>query len=168
MAEPVLIVPGYAPLHAIRPIRFHPRARRRVGRAHRVAKRLGIERIIVSGGAVHPDGTPFVEADEMAKRLNELGWSGEAVILERSARHSYTNLRNAGRLMLDRGWTTARIVTGRSHALYLGFGRMSRFDARSMNALGYVPGRIELVGPGQLIFEPTEAVRRPGPDPQDP
>ena len=168
MAEPVLIVPGYTPSIARRPVRLHPRALARVRRADRIARRLGIDRIILSGGAVHPEGTPFLEADEMAKALNQLGWGGDSVILERAARHSYTNLRNAGRIMLDRGWETARVVTGRGHALYMGFGRFSRFERRTLDALGYLPGTIRLVGPGQLIFCPVDDVRRPGTDPLDP
>ena len=167
-SEEVGIVAGYTPLTATAPIRLHPRARARVERALAVARARSIGWMIVSGGAVHPPGTPFVEADEMAVALIDAGWDKDRILRDRRARHTFTNLRNAGRLMLDRGWAQARVVTGLSHALYMGFASMSGFEQASRAALGYLPGRLRIAGPGQLLFEPSDEVRRRGRDPLDP
>lgn len=165
--EHVLLVPGYTPMTAAEPIRLHPRAEARVRRAVKVGRSLGIDWVIASGGAVHPPGTPYVEADEIAAQLVRLGWRKDRILLERNARHTYTNLRNAGRLMLARGWRTARVVTGNAHALYMGFASLSRLEQVSVAEIGYFPGSLRLVGPGQLVFEPSGACRRLGRDPLD-
>lgn len=167
MTESAIIVPGYTPAIATRPVRLHPRAAARVRRAIATARQRNIAWILVSGGAVHPPGTPYVEADEMAVELIRSGWPKDRIIKERSARHTYTNLRNCGRIMLERGWPTARVVTGLSHALYMGFSTLSRFEDVTVANLGYVPGALTLVGPGQLLFAPSDEVRRPGKDPLD-
>jgi uncharacterized SAM-binding protein YcdF (DUF218 family) len=161
----VVIVPGFTPRLARQPIRLHPRARRRVVRAVQVADRLRIGWIIVSGGPVYPPGTPYVEADGMAEALAELGWPRDRIVRERSARHTCTNLRNCGRLMLKRGWTTARVVTGMSHAMYIASPALVRTARKT---LGYVPGDITRRGAHELDFEPCDAVLTPGRDPLDP
>ena len=161
----VVIVPGFTPRLASRPIRLHPRARRRVERAVLVADRLGVDWILVSGGPVYPAGTPYVEADGMAEALRELGWPEDRIVRERCARHTYTNLRNSGRLMLKRGWTSARVVTGIGHALYIASPTFAR-TARQM--LGYQPGTVAYLSPRELDFAPVEAVQTPGRDPLDP
>ncbi|MCP4867193.1 MAG: YdcF family protein [Proteobacteria bacterium] len=167
MSESAIIVPGYTPSIATRPVRLHPRAAARVRKAIAVAKARSIDWIIVSGGAVHPPGTPFVEADEMAVELIRGGWRKDRIVREPKARHTYTNLRNCGRIMLDRDWATARVVTGLIHALYMGFPSLSQFEEVTLQNLGYAPGTLSLVGPGQLLFAPSDAVRRPGKDPLD-
>jgi hypothetical protein len=166
--EQVLIIPGFTPRLARQPIPLHPRARRRVERALRLAQERRIRWIITSGGAVYPTGTPCVEADGMADELVRLGWPREHIVRERRARHTYANLRNSGRLMLRRGWTLARVVTGLSHAAYMGFPELSRFEAHTRAVLGYFPGHLRRDGPGQLLFQPWEVVFTPGPDPLDP
>jgi hypothetical protein len=167
VAESVVIIPGYTPSTATAPIRLHPRAAARLARGVAVARARSIGWIIVSGGAVHPPGTRYVEAEEMAVELIRRGWPKTRILKDGAARHTYTNLRNSGRIMLDRGWARARVVTGLSHALYMGFASLTRFEEAARQALGYVPGRLSLVGPGQLVFEPCDAVRRVGKDPLD-
>ena len=161
----VVLVPGFTPRLARRPIRLHPRARRRVERALRVAEGLDCPWILVSGGPVYPAGTPYVEADGMAEALEELGWPRKQIVRERVARHTWTNLRNCGRLMLERGWDRARVVTSFGHALWIG---SPLFDRAARRHLGYVPGRVTRVGPRQLDFVPVPAVHPPGPDPLGP
>ena len=161
----VVIVPGFTPRLARQPIRLHPRARRRVERAVQVADRLRIGWIMVSGGPVYPPGTPYVEADGMAEALVELGWPRDRLVRERAARHTYSNLRNCGRLMLRRGWASARIVTGVSHALYIG---SSTFTRTTLRELGYVPGELTRMGARELDFAPCDSVMTPGRDPLDP
>lgn len=56
--------------------------------------------IIVSGGHVHPNKTPFCEAIEMKKYMVDvLKIPASAIIIEPHARHTTTNLRNANRLL---------------------------------------------------------------------
>lgn len=56
--------------------------------------------IIVSGGHVHPNKTPFCEAEEMKKYMvKELNIPEQAIIIEPHARHTTTNMRNAARIV---------------------------------------------------------------------
>jgi hypothetical protein len=56
--------------------------------------------LIVSGGHVHPNKTPFSEAVEMKKYLvKELSVPENAILVEPHARHTTTNMRNAARLI---------------------------------------------------------------------
>lgn len=161
----VVLVPGFTPRLARRPIRLHPRARMRVIRAAEIADQLGARWIIVSGGPVYPAGTPYAEADGMAEALEGLGWPRDHIVRERCARHTVTNMRNCGRLMLRRDWPTARVVTGVAHALWISgplFERTARRD------LGYLPGRVVRVGARQVDFTPNDDVWTPGRDPLDP
>ncbi|MBL8136437.1 MAG: YdcF family protein, partial [Acidobacteria bacterium] len=60
--------------------------------------------ILVSGGYVHPNQTPFNEALEMKRALvRDFGVPAAAVIIDPHARHTTTNLRNAARLALRYG-----------------------------------------------------------------
>jgi hypothetical protein len=56
--------------------------------------------IVVSGGHVHPNKTPYCEAIEMKKYMVEvLKIPASAIIIEPHARHTTTNLRNTNRLI---------------------------------------------------------------------
>jgi len=56
--------------------------------------------IIVSGGHVWPNRTPYAEAIEMKKMLrNRYGIPENAIFVDPYARHTTTNLRNASRLL---------------------------------------------------------------------
>lgn len=56
--------------------------------------------VVVSGGHVHPNKTPYCEAIEMKKYMVEvLHLPASAIIIEPHARHTTTNLRNANRLL---------------------------------------------------------------------
>jgi hypothetical protein len=60
--------------------------------------------IIVSGGAVHPNRTPYTEAIEMKHALlTRYGVPASAVVIDPYARHTTTNLRNAARLLFRMG-----------------------------------------------------------------
>jgi len=60
--------------------------------------------IVVSGGHVHPNKTPYCEAIEMKKFLIEkLNIPENAIIIEPHARHTTTNLRNCVRLIYRYG-----------------------------------------------------------------
>jgi hypothetical protein len=97
--------------------------------------------IIVSGGYVHPNQTPFNEALEMKRALvTSFGVPPEAVVVDPHARHTTTNLRNASRLVLRYGFSTARpllITTDASQSAYIS---AREFHDRCARELGYQPG----------------------------
>lgn len=163
----VVIVPGYTPPWAKEPVLLHPIARARVRAAVRRARAFRIGPILLTGGAVYPPGTPWVEAEEMACFLRSLGWPSEQVHVEAKARHTTTNVRNAGRIMLDRGWSEGLISTDPFQGFYLGSPR-SPFRWRYRRELGHDPGRLERLGLSTIRFTPSAGVRAPGPDPIDP
>jgi hypothetical protein len=60
--------------------------------------------IIVSGGHVHPNRTPYAEAIEMKHALmTRYGMPANAILVDPYARHTTTNLRNATRLLFRMG-----------------------------------------------------------------
>lgn len=97
--------------------------------------------LLVSGGHVHPDRTPYSEALEMKKYLRSLGVPAAAILVDPHARHTTTNLRNAGRILLRAGVPADRpllVTTDLGQTLYMsgtGFGKRCRDE------LGYVPWR---------------------------
>ena len=99
--------------------------------------------IIVSGGNVHPNQTPFNEALEMKRALvNDFGVPADAVIIDPHARHTTTNLRNAARLALRYGLpadTPLLITTDQSQSAYISG---KEFSDRCLRELGYQPGTL--------------------------
>lgn len=79
--------------------------------------------LIVSGGYVHPFGTPYSEAIEMRKYLvDSCGIPATAVIAEPHARHTTTNIRNANRIMYRNGFPMDKKVlctSGKAHITYV-------------------------------------------------
>lgn len=60
--------------------------------------------ILVSGGYVHPNQTPFNEAIEMRRVLiNDFGIPASAIFVDPHARHTTTNIRNAARILFRAG-----------------------------------------------------------------
>lgn len=165
----VLIVPGYTPLDQVEAVPgVHPIARERLERAIADLNAGIAPLILVSGGNVHPEGTPFNEAVEMKRYLLSRGVPKERVLLEPCARHSHTNLRNAGRLMISAGLGWARIVTSRDQTMYFDRPRTSSFDARCLADLGYLVGALEHVDDFHTSFFPSGNVLARGRDPLDP
>ena len=80
--------------------------------------------IIVSGGNVHPNRTPFNEAIEMKRLLiAQHGIPADRILIDPHARHTTTNLRNAARLLFAARFPTDRpslIVTDPMTARYIG------------------------------------------------
>jgi hypothetical protein len=113
--------------------------------------------ILVSGGYVHPNQTPYCEAIEMKKSLiADFGVPPEAIIVDPHARHTTTNLRNAARLMqryripFDR---TGLITTDSYHSSYIGG---DEFAKRNLEELGYQPVKIgKRVSEFDLEFVPV-------------
>ena len=96
--------------------------------------------ILVSGGYVHPNQTPHCEALEMKKALREeFGIPEEAILMDPHARHTTTNLRNAGRILLRYGFPAdkpAVVTTDPFQSTYI---EAPGFAERCEKELGYVP-----------------------------
>lgn len=74
------------------------------------------DHLIVSGAAVH---TPHVEADALAVLLLGRGIPEAAILKEPLARHTDENLYYGTRLMQERGWTSAIVVSDEpGHLVY--------------------------------------------------
>ena len=99
--------------------------------------------IVVSGGYVHPNQTPYCEALEMKKALiHDFGVPSAAILIDPHARHTTTNLRNAARLLYRYGVPfdhKALIVTDRYQSAYI---EGDAFRKRCELELGYLPYRI--------------------------
>ena len=127
--------------------------------------------IIVSGGNVHPNRTPFNEAVEMKRLLVELhGVPADRILIEPHARHTTTNLRNCARLLLAAGFPADRpslIVSDHLTIAYIGGRELAERNVREM---GVQPGRIAS-GPDRftLRFTPDPvAFHVENADPLDP
>jgi hypothetical protein len=168
----VLVVPGYTPLDLATPSPdLHPVAARRVALAVESWKAEKAPFILASGGAVYPRGTPYVEALLMKRALLAAGVPAERVLVDARARHSTTNLRNAGRIMQALGMGKALIATlggglfgsdlfGQD--FYFANPTLSTFYARCDSELGYRVGVLEALDGGLISFVPSPDVTRVG------
>lgn len=127
--------------------------------------------IIVSGGNVHPNRTPFNEAAEMKRLLvTQHGVPADRILIEPHARHTTTNLRNVARLMLAAGIPADRealIVSDHRTIQYIAGKQLAK---RSLDEMGIEPGRIA-VGPDRFTarFTPSPlAFHVEAMDPLDP
>jgi hypothetical protein len=127
--------------------------------------------IIVSGGYVHPNQTPYAEAIEMKKTLvADFGVPAAAVIVEPHARHTTTNLRNVARLMYRYGipfGAKALITTDSFQSTYI---EGEAFAKRCGEELGYQPVTVlHRVSAFDLEFTPRlDSLRIDPMDPLDP
>lgn len=127
--------------------------------------------IIVSGGNVHPNRTPFNEAVEMKRLLvTEHGIPADRILIEPHARHTTTNLRNCARLLLAAGFPVDRpalVVSDHRTIQYIGGPELAR---RNLSEMGVEPGRLA-PGPDRfsLRFTPARiAFHVEATDPLDP
>jgi hypothetical protein len=127
--------------------------------------------LIVSGGNVHPNRTPFNEAVEMKRLLIEQhGIPADRILIEPHARHTTTNLRNTARLLLAAGFPADRpalIVSDHQTIRYIG---SSVLTERNLREMGVQPGVVS-PGPDQfsLRFMPAPiAFHVEAADPLDP
>ncbi|QEC41706.1 YdcF family protein [Pseudobacter ginsenosidimutans] len=95
--------------------------------------------LVVSGGHVHPNKTPYCEAIEMKKYMVEvLKIPASAIIIEPHARHTTTNLRNANRLVFLFKMPSDKpvlIVSDASQTKYIN----GNMKLRIQKELGYLP-----------------------------
>ena len=96
--------------------------------------------ILVSGGFVHPNQTPYCEAAEMKKYLvAALGIPSDAILIDPHARHTTTNLRNAARLLYRYNIPFDKpglITTDQEQSRYI---EARDFSDRCLRELGYKP-----------------------------
>jgi len=126
--------------------------------------------IVVSGGHVHPNKTPFCEAVEMKKYLvDKLGIPDSVVFIEPHARHTTTNIRNVSRMIFRFGIPSNRpvlIVTDSSQDNYI----VQGMTKTSLRDLGYLPyNKIKQLNDQEVEFYPTKNCLQVNPlDPLDP
>ncbi|MGN6376072.1 MAG: YdcF family protein [Sphingomonas sp.] len=127
--------------------------------------------LLFTGGTVHPRGTHYAEALQMARAMSErFGAPADAIVVDPYARHTTTNLRNATRRLAALGAPLDRpalISTNPAQSRYIE-GR--EFAERNRRELGYQPGRIGArLSPTELVFYPSPESFRVDPrDPLDP
>lgn len=99
--------------------------------------------VIVSGGNVHPDRTPFNEATEMKRLLvTHHGVPADRIFIEPHARHTTTNMRNAARLMLSAGFPAGREALIVSDHRTIGYITGTQLAQRNLDEMGVQPGRV--------------------------
>src|SRR5262249_26233788 len=127
--------------------------------------------ILVSGGYVHPNQTPFAEAIEMKRVLiQDFGVPAEAILVDPHARHTTTNLRNAARILYRYGVPFERkalIATDVDQSAYI---EGQVFAKRCVDELGYAPTRLlARISGFDLEFVPSiESLQIDPADPLDP
>ncbi|THD60693.1 YdcF family protein [Phenylobacterium sp.] len=124
--------------------------------------------LIVSGGHVHPNKTPFAEAIEMKHDLMaHYGVPADAIVVDPYARHTTTNLRNATRLLFHMGAPLDRpvlITTSEDQSLSI---ELPAFAVRNTAELGYQPmTAYRRLSPFDLAATPNIVSLQA--DPQDP
>ena len=167
----ILIIPGRTPNSTPRPYRMNDDEHTRVSRAAAFLNESGAALIFTSGGNVHPNLTPFNEAFQMKLTLvREFGVPADRVVIDPYARHSTTNLRNAGRFMLAYNVTSATIVTDMAQTFLFSHPDLSLFNHQCRKTLGYVVGKLHPAGHlTHTSFVPSSAVwARDETEPRDP
>lgn len=111
--------------------------------------------IIVSGGHVHPNKTPFAEAIEMKRELmTRYGVPENAIVVDPHARHTTTNLRNGVRLIHAMGAPedgAILVTTSRDQSAYI---ESQVFKRRNDDELGYQPLHvITRLSPHDLVMK---------------
>jgi len=164
-----IVVPGYTPRFGWKS-GLHPKCVRRLELALDALERKLAPAVIVSGGSVH---TRENEAVLMREWLLGRGVARERVVIEPCARHTTTNLRNAGRIILTHGGRDALVVTSdgawwprrtgwrfAEQAYYLGFPWLSTFHLRCLVELGHTVGELVWLDEHHVRFRPSNEVFR--------
>lgn len=84
--------------------------------------------LVVSGGNVHPNRTPFNEAEEMKRYLMQKHDIPEhAILMEPHARHTTTNIQNMNRILLSHGAPDDKPIVGVSQKEHINYISSPRF-----------------------------------------
>ncbi len=175
----MLIVTGYTPSdRKVGEAGVHPVAKKRLESAVAAYRKNMAPFVLLSGGNVYPRGTAFYEALEMKKEIVAMGVPADVVAVDARARHSTTNLRNAGRFMRGFGlqWGVVFAAGGGvggstlfDQAFYFAKADLSTFHERCEKELGYRVGELAGAGTGLVAFTPSLHVTEPSyRDPLDP
>jgi hypothetical protein len=161
-----ILVPGAGTLDGERGLSAAGALRVRLA-ARRYADKLA-PFLIVSGGHVHPNKTPYAEAIEMKHELMDRYHVPEsAILVDPHARHTTTNLRNGERLIHALGapeTTPILITTSRDQSLYI---EGPVFARRNEDELGYQPLVVaKRLTPNDLVM--TQNLTSLHADPRDP
>lgn len=149
-----ILVPGLGPVQP--DMKLDPGGARRCDSAV-VRWRAGLAPfLVVSGGNVHPNQTPYNEAVEMKEYLVEKhGIPEQAIIIDPHARHTTTNLRNTNRLIKWLGIPFDKpvmIVTDASQNKYIN----GTMKDRVVKELGYLPfGSIKMLSSTESEYLPS-------------
>jgi len=154
------VVPGYTPYVGWRE-GLHPEAERRLELGLRALADGLASLLILSGGAVH---SPDNEAILMYEWLTAHGVSPSRLILEPHARHTTTNLKYAGGIVLRAGESQALVLTSddsgwrriRTQAFYLGRPTLSSFHVQCLWQLGHLVGELTWLRRHQILFKPSK------------
>jgi hypothetical protein len=165
----IIIVPGETPNKTTEPVRLSDEAKKRLDHAVEAQSELGVQLILLSGGNVHPEGTPYNESMDMRDYLlNEKGLAADTIVVDPYAQHSTTNLRNAGRFMLVNEVPESVIVTSDGQSFYYGHEDLSSFLICCEEELGYSLGKLEALSLSRTRYVPKIDVMTYGEDPSDP
>ncbi len=139
-----IVVPGKGPVDLDHPLDPNGQVRADQAAARFAAALAPL--IILSGGHVHPDRTPYSEAVEMKSYLMASHAIAEdALLIDPHARHTTTNLRNVGRLLYRYGLPVDQpylITTDFLQTLYIAAaGATELYGKRCLEELGYFPYR---------------------------
>jgi hypothetical protein len=134
----VILVPGQGPEEE--GVEIDPMGISRCRMAAEYYKKGVAPFIVVSGGHVHPNKTPFCEAVEMKKYLvKELNIPEDVIFIEPHARHTTTNMRNTARMIYRFGIPADKKILIVTDPVQNGF--LLGMEKRFMMELGCVPYR---------------------------
>lgn len=164
----MILVPGLGPEQP--GVKLDPGGARRCDSAA-IRYRAGLAPfILVSGGHVHPNKTPYCEAVEMRTYLNKVCHVPYGdIIIDPYARHTTTNLRNASRLVFENNLPADKpilIVTDGAQTNYIN----GAMKDKVIKELGYIPFRsIKQISATETEFTPSgNAQQVNAMDPLDP
>jgi hypothetical protein len=132
----MILVPGQGP--EVEGVEIDPMGISRCRMAAEYYKKGHAPFIVVSGGHVHPNKTPFCEAVEMKKYMvKELNIPEDTIFIEPHARHTTTNMRNTARMIYRFGIPADKKILIVTDPVQNGF--LLGMEKRFMMELGCVP-----------------------------
>lgn len=165
----VILVPGLGPEES--EVALSPAAKLILGAVARRYREGRAPFILVSGGYVHPNQTPYCEAIEMKRSLiRDFGVPESAILIDPHARHTTTNLRNAARILYRYGFPFSRAGLITTNTYQSRDIASPSFAQRCQNTFGYQPFEAgKRLSPFDLEFFPKiESLQIDPKDPLDP
>ena len=141
-------------------IRLHPKAIDRLKMAVADYQDGRAPFVLLSGSNVWPKGTDIYESIEMKKWLIQEGTvPADRIIVDAQAKHSTSNIRNAGRYMLDHGMDKGLITTSWDQNFYFGHTVISDYARRSLVDMGVVP-KMHILDKNHTVFKPGDRLQQ--------